>query len=85
MSTLTQRKPQGDISNTKQQSVSRRSDGKKWQLGSMELFKDNPSGQSGQDLSKSETTGALRIDLNLEAQVTVKAKIHGDLTLALEM
>ncbi|CDS10392.1 hypothetical protein LRAMOSA03068 [Lichtheimia ramosa] len=30
-----------------------------------------------------KTTGALRLDLNLEAEVRVSAHVHGDLTLAL--
>lgn len=37
------------------------------------------------DYSKEETTRALRLDLNLEAEVRIKARVHGDLTLALMM
>ncbi|KAJ2957190.1 hypothetical protein NQZ79_g7096 [Umbelopsis isabellina] len=80
MSTRTQ-KPQSSMgSSTERKSLFNR-DGKK--SGGLQLFQDDSS--SGGDMSNSETTGALRIDLNLEAQITVKARIHGDLTLALEM
>lgn len=61
---------------TERKSLFDRGDGKK----GLQLFQDT-NGTDGEG----ETTGALRIDLNLEVQVILKAKVHGDLTLALEM
>ncbi|KAI4865995.1 hypothetical protein F4820DRAFT_418314 [Hypoxylon rubiginosum] len=42
----------------------------------------NQGGGGGGDGGKSDTL-RLRLDLNLEVEVTLKARIHGDLTLAL--
>ncbi|KAG2173364.1 hypothetical protein INT43_004738 [Umbelopsis isabellina] len=79
MSTKTE-KPQSSMGGSTERKSLFNRDGKK--SGGLQLFQDT---NGGGDMSNSETTGALRIDLNLEAQITVKARIHGDLTLALEM
>lgn len=41
--------------------------------------------QKVQQEKKPETSGAIRLDINLEAEVTIKAHLHGDITLAIEM
>jgi hypothetical protein len=44
-----------------------------------------PKAQQVKKEEKRETTGAIRLDINLEAEVHIKARLHGDLTLAIEM
>ncbi|KAI0156701.1 hypothetical protein GGR52DRAFT_565994 [Hypoxylon sp. FL1284] len=48
----------------------------------MMMQQQQPQQQGGGDGGKSDTL-KLRLDLNLEVEVTLKARIHGDLTLAL--
>jgi hypothetical protein len=50
-----------------------------------QLAKSNQQKNVEKVEDKPESTGAVRLDLNLEAEVLIKAKIHGDLTLAIEM
>ena len=45
------------------------------------MEKAEPSG-GGED--EDNNIGAIRLDLNLEVDVTLKARLHGDLTLCLE-
>lgn len=55
------------------------------QRGGGQLMKQNQQQSPAKTEKKPETTGAVRLDINLEVEVHIKARLHGDLTLALEM
>lgn len=55
------------------------------QRGGGQLMKQNQQQSPEKTEKKPETTGAVRLDINLEVEVHIKARLHGDLTIAIEM
>jgi hypothetical protein len=66
-----------------QQAIVRRDPSASQRIGGGQVSK--PKAQQVQKEKMPETTGAIRLDINLEAEVHIKARLHGDLTIAIEM
>ena len=67
-----------------EQSMVRRDPAASQRMGGGQVAK-KPKAQQVKKEEKRETTGAIRLDINLEAEVHIKARLHGDLTIAIEM
>lgn len=80
-----QRQRNGSQAGNNQQMVRRDPSASQQQRGGGQLMKQNQQQSPAKTEKKPETTGAVRLDINLEVEVHIKARLHGDLTLALEM